>query len=84
MVGILLLDAFFSASNRKMISVLGSKTREEAIYNIVAISVWIVLITFLLRYLWNESLVKYISILKPVDSLWHTFVLAFALAMYKF
>jgi hypothetical protein len=67
-----------------MISILGSKTREEAIYNIIAISVWIVLITFLLRYLWNESLVKHISILKPVDTLWHTFVLALALAMYKF
>jgi hypothetical protein len=67
-----------------MLSVMGSKTREEAIYNLIAISVWIVLVTFLLRYLWNESLVKYISILKPVDSLWHTFVLAFALAMYKF
>jgi hypothetical protein len=65
-------------------SILGSRTREEAIYNIVAITVWIVLITFLLRYLWNESLVPHITILKKVDTLWHTFVLAFALAMYKF
>jgi len=67
-----------------MISILGSRTREEAITNIIAISVWIVLITFLLRYLWNEALVPHISVLKPVDTLWHTFVLAFALAMYKF
>jgi hypothetical protein len=67
-----------------MISVLGSRTRSEAIYNLVVISVWIILVTVLLRYLWNQSLVKYITILKPVDSLWHTFVLAFALAMYKF
>ncbi len=67
-----------------MISILGSKTREEAIFNIIVIAVWMILITFLLRYLWNESLVPHISILKPVDTLWHTFVLAFALAMYKF
>lgn len=67
-----------------MISVLGSRTRSEAIYNLVVISVWIILVTVLLRYLWNQSLVKYITILKPVHSLWHTFVLAFALAMYKF
>jgi hypothetical protein len=67
-----------------MISILGSRSREEAIANIIAISVWIVLITFLLRYLWNEALVPHISVLKPVDTLWHTFVLAFALAMYKF
>ena len=67
-----------------MISVLGSRSRSEAIYNLIVISVWIILVTLLLRYLWNQSLVKYITILKPVDSLWHTFVLAFALAMYKF
>lgn len=67
-----------------MISIMGSRTREEAVFNLIAIAVWIVLITFLLRYLWNESLVPHISILKPVDTLWHTFVLAFALAMYKF
>jgi len=84
LVGILLLYTFFSVYNRKMISVLGSRTRSEAIYNLVVISVWIILVTVLLRYLWNQSLVKYITILKPVDSLWHTFVLAFALAMYKF
>lgn len=67
-----------------MISVLGSRSRSEAIYNLIVIAVWIILVTLLLRYLWNQSLVKYITILKPVDSLWHTFVLAFALAMYKF
>jgi len=67
-----------------MISLVGSRNRNEAIYNIIAVSIWIILFTFLMRYLWNNSLVKYISILKPVDSLWHTFVLAFALAMYKF
>jgi hypothetical protein len=67
-----------------MLSILDSKNREDLVYKLIAISVWIVLVTFLLRYLWNESLVKYISILKPVDTLWHTFVLAFALAMYKF
>ena len=67
-----------------MISVLGSKSREETIYNILAISIWIILVTFLMRYLWNNSLVKHISVLKPVDSLWHMFVLSFALAMFKF
>ena len=67
-----------------MLSIMDSKNREDLVYKLIAISVWIVLVTFLLRYLWNESLVKYISILKPVDTLWHTFVLALALAMYKF
>lgn len=67
-----------------MISVLGSTSRKEAIYSIIAISVWIILVMFLMRYLWNQSLVKYISIFKPIDSLWHTFVLTFALAMFKF
>jgi hypothetical protein len=66
-----------------MLSILGSKTREEAIYNIIAISVWIVLITFLLRYLWNESLVKHISVLKSVDTLPQTLLLAIAIALFK-
>jgi hypothetical protein len=67
-----------------MISIFNSDSRKDAIYNLISVSIWIILFTFLMRYLWNQSLVKYISVLKPVDSLWHTFVLAFALAMYKF
>ena len=39
--------------------------------------------TILLRFLWNQSLVKHISIFKPVDSLWHTFLLAVALAAFR-
>jgi hypothetical protein len=36
-----------------------------------------------MRFLWNKTLVKYISVLKPVDSLWHTFLLALGISMFK-
>jgi hypothetical protein len=38
---------------------------------------------FILRYLWNNALVKYTTVLKPVDSLFHMFILALAIGMFK-
>jgi hypothetical protein len=60
-----------------------SRNRKEMIYNLLVFFVYLLIATFILRYLWNNALVKYITVLKPVDSLWHTFVLAFAITMFK-
>jgi len=42
-----------------------------------------VIMTIVLRFLWNKSLVKHISVLKTVDTLPQTLLLAIALALFK-
>jgi hypothetical protein len=66
-----------------MYTVLKSRNRQDAVYNILLFLLYLTIVTFLLRYLWNGTLVKYITIFKPVDSLWHTFMLALALSIFK-
>jgi hypothetical protein len=66
-----------------MYSILKSRNRQDAVYNILIFLMYLTILTFILRYLWNGTLVKHITILKPVDSLWHTFMLALALSMFR-
>ena len=66
-----------------MLNILQSRSQKEALYNFIVMIIYIIIMTILLRFLWNQSLVKHVSILKPVDSLWHTFLLAVALAAFK-
>jgi len=66
-----------------MYNVLKSRNSQDALYNILIFLIYLVIMTFILRFLWNGTLVKYISILKPVDSLFHTFMLALALTVFK-
>jgi hypothetical protein len=66
-----------------MLSILQSRSKKELLYNAVVLAIYIIILTILLRFLWNKALVKHISILKPVDTLWHTFLLAVAVAAFK-
>jgi steroid 5-alpha reductase family enzyme len=66
-----------------MLNILQSRNQKEALYNLIVMAIYIIILTVLLRFLWNQSLVKHISILKPVDTLWHTFLLAVAVAAFK-
>jgi ABC-type uncharacterized transport system permease subunit len=66
-----------------MLNLLQSRSQKEALYNFIMLLIYIIILTLLLRFLWNQSLVKHVSILKPVDSLWHTFLLAVAVAMFR-
>jgi hypothetical protein len=83
-LGSLLLSAnFFSVDNKKMKDILMSRNRKEAIYNLLVFLIFVFVLTFFMRFLWNKTLVKYISVLKPVDSLWHTFLLALGISLFK-
>ena len=66
-----------------MLNILQSRNQKEALYNVIVMAIYIIIMTLLLRFLWNQSLVKHISILKPVDTLWHTFLLVVAVAAFK-
>ena len=66
-----------------MLNILQSRNQREMIYNLIVFSLFVVLMTFFMRFLWNSTLVKHISILKPVDSLLQTFLLALGIALFK-
>jgi hypothetical protein len=66
-----------------MLNILQSRSPKDVAYNVIVFAIYIIILTVLLRFLWNQSLVKHISVLKPVDSLWHTFLLAVAVAAFK-
>lgn len=66
-----------------MFNILQSRSQKEFLYNAIVFAIYIIILTILLRFLWNKSLVKHISVLKPVDTLWQTFLLAVAVAAFK-
>jgi len=66
-----------------MKDMLTSRNRKELLYNALVFAIFLVVMMFFMRFLWNGTLVKYISVLKPVDSLWHTFLLALGIALFK-
>ena len=66
-----------------MLNILQSRSQKEFLYNVIVLSIYIIILTIVLRFLWNQSLVKHVSVLKPVDSLWHTFLLAVAVAAFR-
>jgi hypothetical protein len=66
-----------------MYGIFRAKTRQELIREILFFIIYVVLLMFILRYLWNNALVKYTTVLKPVDSLFHMFILALAIGMFR-
>ena len=67
-----------------MKNILESRSRQEAIYNTLVFFAFVILLTFIMRFLWNGTLVKHITILRPVDSLLQTFLLSVGIALFKF
>jgi hypothetical protein len=66
-----------------MYGIFRAKTRQELIKEILFFIIYVVLLMFILRFLWNNALVKYTTVLRPVDSLFHMFILALAIGMFK-
>lgn len=66
-----------------MKDILQSRNRKEAIYNLLVFLAYLVIIMVIMRFLWNHALVKYVSVLKPIDSLYHTFLVALAISVFK-
>lgn len=66
-----------------MKDILSSTTRREMISNIIVFVLWVLIMTVVLRFLWNGTLVKHITILKPVDSLTQTFLLALGISLFR-
>lgn len=62
---------------------LYSRNRQELIYNFIVFLIFLTLMTVILRFLWNSTLVKHITVLKPVDTLTQTFLLALGISLFK-
>lgn len=66
-----------------MLNILQSRNQREMIYNIIVFTLFVILMTFIMQFLWNGTLVKHITILRPVDSLLQTFLLALGIALFR-
>ena len=66
-----------------MKNILESRTRQEALYNLLVFIAFVILMTFIMKFLWNGTLVKHITILKPVDTLMQTFLLSLGIALFR-
>jgi len=60
-----------------------AKTRSEALMEFLVFVLTILISTFLLRVVWNRSLVKHISVLKPINTMLDAFVLALSLQIVR-
>ncbi len=66
-----------------MLSIMQARSPAERIGALITFVIFVLVWTFLLRFLWNQALVRYIPALRPVDSLWHTFLLAVGIAAFR-
>lgn len=58
-----------------------SKSQADLINSIIIYSIIIVLVSFILRYFWNNALVKHITILKPIKTLLDSLMLSIGLSL---
>jgi hypothetical protein len=66
-----------------MIGILSSRNTAELLTQLTIFILYVIILTFVLRYLWNNVLVDHITILRKVDTLLNTFLLALGIAMFR-
>jgi hypothetical protein len=60
-----------------------SKTRSEALTEFLTFALTVLVSTFILRLVWNRSLVKHISVLKPISTLLDAFILSISIQVVR-
>jgi hypothetical protein len=66
-----------------MIGILSSRNTGELLTQTTIFILYVIILTFVLRYLWNNVLVDHITILRKVDTLLNTFMLALGIALFR-
>ena len=66
-----------------MLGILSSRSAGELVTQLIIFFLYVVILTFVLRFLWNSVLVDHITILRKVDTLLNTFLLALGIAMFR-
>lgn len=60
-----------------------SETKSDMLTEFLIFVINILVATFVLRYAWNRSLVKHITILKPLETMLDAFILALSLSIVR-
>lgn len=60
-----------------------TETKSDMLTEVLLYTLIILISTFFLRVLWNRSLVKHISVLKPIDSMLDAFLLSVSLMIIR-
>lgn len=60
-----------------------SQTKSDMLTEFLLFILNILIATFVLRYAWNRSLVKHITILKPISTMLDAFILALSLSIIR-
>lgn len=60
-----------------------SQTKSDMLREFLVFVLSILISTFLLRLVWNRSLVKHITVLKPINTLLDAFILALSLSIVR-
>jgi len=66
-----------------MIGILSSRNTGELLTQLTIFILYVIILTFILRYLWNNVLVDHITILRKVDTLLNTFLLSIGIALFR-
>jgi hypothetical protein len=62
---------------------VNARKTQDAITELFTFVLVILISTFVLRFLWNQSLVKHITVLKKLDTFLDAFMLSLALAVVR-
>jgi hypothetical protein len=60
-----------------------ARTKKEMLVEILTFVLTLLVSTFILRVVWNKSLVKHITVLKPIATLLDAFILALSLQVVR-
>ena len=60
-----------------------SQTKSDMLTELLVFILNILIATFVLRFAWNRSLVKHITVLKPLESMLDAFILALSLSVVR-
>jgi len=60
-----------------------AETKSDALTEMLIFVLTVLISTFLLRLVWNRSLVKHITVLKPVNTLLDAFILSLSLQVVR-
>jgi hypothetical protein len=60
-----------------------SQTKSEMLTELLIFILNILIATFVIRFAWNRSLVKHITILKPLETMLDAFILALSLSIIR-
>jgi len=69
--------------NKMLRDLANAKKMNEALTEILVFVLAILISTFVLRFAWNKSLVKHITVLKPINTFLDAFILSLAIAVVR-